>query len=90
MIASFTRSTHGRRRADSANGRYFAPGSRAQHLQFDLEAFAADRLDRAGVANVSRLSACTYARESDFFSFRRATHRGETDYGRELSAIMLV
>jgi len=75
--------------ADSANGRYFAPGSRAQHLQFDLEAFVADRLDRAGVANVSRLSACTYARESDFFSFRRATHRGETDYGRELSAIML-
>lgn len=75
--------------ADSAHGRYFAPGSRVQHHQFDLEAFAADRLHRAGVDNVSRLSACTYARESDFFSFRRATHRGETDYGRELSAIML-
>ena len=41
------------------------------------------------LAKVTRLSACTYAREADFFSFRRATHRGETDYGREISAIVL-
>ena len=35
------------------------------------------------------LDACTYAREDDFFSYRRTTHRKEPDYGRELSAIML-
>jgi YfiH family protein len=75
--------------ADPASARFFAAGSRALHHQFDLEAFTADRLNCAGVDNVSRLTLCTYARETEFFSFRRATHRGESDYGRELSAIVL-
>jgi len=75
--------------ADPANTRFFAAGTRAGHHQFDLEGFVAARLVRAGVANLSRLSTCTYAREAEFFSFRRATHRGEEDYGRELSAIVL-
>lgn len=56
---------------------------------FDLEGYVAERLADAGIATVARLSACTYARESDFFSYRRATHRGENDYGRQVSAIML-
>ena len=75
--------------ADSGNARFFTAGTRAAHHQFDLEAYVAFRLRAAGVANVSRLAACTYARETDFFSFRRATHRGEADYGREISAIVL-
>jgi YfiH family protein len=75
--------------ADAATARFFTAGARAAHHQFDLESYVAQRLTRAGVDNVSRLSACTYAREADFFSFRRATHRGENDYGRELSAIVL-
>jgi len=56
---------------------------------FDLEAYVAERLAKAGIANVERIAACTYAREDDFFSFRRATHRGENDYGRQVSAIVL-
>ena len=56
---------------------------------FDLEAYVAERLAKAGIASVERLAACTYARENDFFSYRRATHRGESDYGRQVSAIML-
>ena len=32
---------------------------------------------------------CTYADEARFFSYRRTTHRGEADYGRLLSAIVL-
>ena len=74
---------------DASNTRFFAAGTRAGHHQFDLEGFVAERLVHAGVANLSRLSSCTYAREAEFFSFRRATHRGEKDYGRELSAIVL-
>jgi len=31
----------------------------------------------------------TYADSELFFSFRRATHRSESDYGRDLSAIVL-
>lgn len=77
------------RSADSANARFFAPGSRPDHHQFDLEGYCAARLKAGGVDKVERLSACTYARSADFFSFRRTTHRGEKDYGREISAIAL-
>jgi YfiH family protein len=74
---------------DTRNAQYFVPSDRAAHLRFDLEGFVANRLRAAGVDRIERLAACTYARPADFFSFRRATHRGETDYGREISAIVL-
>jgi YfiH family protein len=56
---------------------------------FDLEGYVAQRLAQAGIGNVERLGVCTYAREEEFFSYRRATHRGEKDYGRQVSAIVL-
>jgi YfiH family protein len=74
--------------ADSANGRFFAAG-REGHWQFDLEAYVAERLARAGVGAVSALGLDTYADPERFFSFRRATHRGEPAYGRQLSVIGL-
>ena len=74
---------------DAANARFFIPGACPDHYQFDLESFVAERLAKAGLTKVWRHSACTYARENDFFSFRRATHRGERDYGREISVIVL-
>jgi len=76
----------------AANGgfaRFFAAAERPSHLRFDLAGFVADRLAIAGVDRIETLDACTYARPADFFSFRRATHRGENDYGREISAIVL-
>ncbi|MBU6297195.1 MAG: peptidoglycan editing factor PgeF [Alphaproteobacteria bacterium] len=76
-------------RADSANARFFVPNSREGYFRFDLEGYVAFRLDDAGVANVEPLGACTYARADNFYSFRRATHAGEKDYGREISAIAL-
>jgi hypothetical protein len=69
--------------------RFFVPAERPSHLRFDLAGFVADRLAVAGVDRIETLGACTYARPADFFSFRRATHRGESDYGREISAIVL-
>ncbi|MCP3736551.1 peptidoglycan editing factor PgeF [Sphingomonas sp. RP10(2022)] len=71
---------------DAANERFFAPG-RAGHHQFDLEAYVASRLATAGLARVEALGRDTYAEEERFFSFRRATHRGEADYGRQISLI---
>jgi hypothetical protein len=75
--------------SDSMLTRFFVPSDRPEHSRFDLEGFVAQRLEAAGLANVERASACTYAAEDDFFSFRRATHRGEKDYGRQVSAIVL-
>jgi len=42
-----------------------------------------------GLAGIEDLGICTYAGESRLFSFRRATHKGEDDYGRQISAILL-
>lgn len=75
--------------ADADNARFFARSVRAGHWQFDLPAYVAQRLKAAGVESVENFDVCTYEREEEFFSYRRATHRKEPDYGRELSAIML-
>jgi copper oxidase (laccase) domain-containing protein len=71
---------------DPANERFFADG-RAGHHQFDLEAYVAHRLAAAGVRTVEMLGQDTYAQPDRFFSFRRATHAGESDYGRQISII---
>jgi YfiH family protein len=76
------------RAADSNNERFFAPSSRERHAMFDLAGYVAARLDRAGIDHVEDLALCTYA-DPRFFSYRRATHRGEPDYGRHISAIAL-
>lgn len=75
--------------ADPANERFFLFAGKAGHQQFDIEAYVAARLATAGVGRIETLGLDTYAHEDKFFSFRRATHRGEPDYGREISLIGL-
>jgi YfiH family protein len=72
--------------ADPANERFFADG-KPGHFQFDLEAYVAHRLAAAGIRTVETLGLDTYSDESRFYSFRRATHRGEPDYGRQIAII---
>jgi polyphenol oxidase len=71
------------------HARFFIPSDKPEHWRFDLMGFVALKLDDAGIENVARFPVCTYAHEGNFFSFRRATHRGESDYGREISVISL-
>jgi YfiH family protein len=72
--------------ADHGNARFFITGP-ASKPHFDLEAYVVHRLLAAGIGEVEALNLDTYADPDRFFSFRRATHRGEADYGRQLSAI---
>jgi YfiH family protein len=74
--------------ADGENGRYFSPSGREGHALFDLNAYSLDKLKRAGV-ETDHIALCTYAEEETLFSYRRASHRGERDYGRQISAIVL-
>jgi YfiH family protein len=74
---------------EPANARFFAPGASPQKRQFDLPAFVLARLAAAGVAEAEWIGRDTYAEPDLFFSNRRATHQGEKDYGRLLSAIAL-
>ena len=73
---------------DPANERFFSGGA-ADKPHFDLEAYVVHRLLAAGVGEVEALHLDTYADADRFYSFRRATHRGEADYGRQLSVIAL-
>lgn len=73
---------------DEHNDRFFAPGA-AGKPHFDLEAYVAARLASAGVGTVETLGLDTYCDDRRFFSYRRATHRGEADYGRQISLIAL-
>lgn len=74
--------------AASGNSKWFTPSSKLGHSLFDLWGYTLDRLDKAGI-EASCVNLCTYADEELFYSYRRTTHRGEPDYGRQLSAIML-
>ena len=69
--------------------RFFRPGPRRDHPLFDLKGYVAARLDRMGLAGVEVSGHDTVREEALFFSYRRATLRGEPDYGRGLSAIMI-
>ncbi|MCC2978357.1 peptidoglycan editing factor PgeF [Sphingomonas sp. PL-96] len=74
--------------ADPENERFFTD-TREGHAQFDLEAYVVHRLATAGVRRIEALGLDTYADPDRFFSYRRATHRGEPDYGRQIAIIGL-
>lgn len=76
--------------ADAANACYFGPAERVDHWRFDLPGYVRSRLAATGVQHIVDLELCTYAHDAAFYSFRRATHRGEPDYGRQLGAITLL
>ena len=71
---------------DPDNARFFVAGP-SDKPHFDLEAYVVHRLIAAGIDEVEALNLDTYADPDRFFSYRRSTHGGEADYGRQLSAI---
>jgi polyphenol oxidase len=73
---------------DAENDRFFAQGS-SSRPHFDLESYVLHRLARAGVTRIEALGRDTYAAEDSYFSYRRATHRREGGYGRQISLIGL-
>jgi YfiH family protein len=74
---------------DRGNVRHFASAARPGHKMFDLAGYILARLRADGIGLVERLDLCTFTDERRFFSYRRTTHRRETDYGRQISAIAL-
>lgn len=75
--------------ASADHAAYFRPSPKDKHHLFDLPGFVRDRLSDIGVGSIERVGGDTYADEERFFSYRRVTHRGESDYGRQISAICL-
>lgn len=73
---------------DPTNERFFAAG-KPGHAMFDIAAYVAARLAAAGVTRIAIGGQDTYAEAEDYFSYRRACHKGENSYGRQLSVIGL-
>jgi YfiH family protein len=73
---------------DPAHDGFFVAG-RGDRFMFDLEGLVALRLARAGVRHVAALGIDTYPDTARWFSYRRTTHAGEADYGRQISIIAL-
>ena len=71
---------------DPANERFFAAG-KPGHAIFDIAAYVAARLAAAGVTRIAIGGHDTYAEAEDYFSYRRACHKAENSYGRQLSVI---
>jgi polyphenol oxidase len=75
---------------DPASRTFFVAAPRPRHALFDFGGYVAARLRRAGIGAIEDVGLCTYADPERFFSYRRATHRAEDDYGRHVNAIALV
>ena len=71
---------------NEANEGFFTDGP-AGKPHFDLEAYVLARLSAAGLRRIEGLHLDTYADAHRFYSYRRSTHRGEADYGRQISMI---
>lgn len=69
--------------------RFFMPARTPDKFLFDLPGYNASCLSEAGVSKAVIMPHDTYRDEARFFSYRRTTHAGEYDYGRQISAIMI-
>ena len=75
---------------DPAHQLHFQPGVTSDKAMFDLPGFVLARLAASGVTKAAWTGHDTCTNEVLCFSNRRAFKRGEDDFGRMISAIMLV
>lgn len=77
------------REENEANKRFFKESGKPGHFLFNLPAYIGSRLEKAGIGAFTDIARCTYSDEEKFYSYRRATHLNEPDYGRLISAISI-
>ena len=75
--------------ANPSNESFFRPAPRKHYAMFDLAGFIIERLNKLEVGYVEDTEIDTYTSPEEFFSYRRSKHRGERDYGRGLSVVIL-
>lgn len=67
---------------------FFIPSIKPNHFMFNLPQFIIARLKAKSIIHIDNLGLDTYS-DPRFYSYRRMTHRGEPDYGRQLAVIAL-
>jgi copper oxidase (laccase) domain-containing protein len=73
---------------DTANDAFFKKGNREGYPLFDLPGYILQRLKLRGL-NAHSIGFDTCSDEKRFFSYRRATLRGEKEHGTLISVIVL-
>ena len=68
---------------------YFRASVKRDKLLFDFPRAIRTKLEEAGIKRPEIMDRCTFVDRDNFFSFRRATHNQEPDYGRQISLIAL-
>ncbi len=68
------------------HARFFINGKAGKYL-FDLPGFVITALNVEMIHHAEWVKKCTYTFENEYFSYRRATHQNQPDYGRQLSVI---
>ncbi|MES2962049.1 MAG: peptidoglycan editing factor PgeF [Pseudomonadota bacterium] len=74
---------------DEGNKIFFMDGEKAGKHMFDLPSYVEKKLREEGILEIENSGIDTYENEKEFFSYRRSTHRGEVDCGRNISVIVL-
>ncbi len=72
-----------------SNQYYFKPSNKTDYTLFNLRHYVKDRLLKLRLKRVFEIEMDTYTSEREFYSYRRAYHRGELDFGGHLSFIYL-
>lgn len=72
---------------DSENKIFFKNSANPGKYLFDLPAYIDKKLENYGLEKINNCRIDTYKNEESFFSFRRSTHRQESDCGRNVSVI---
>ena len=71
------------------NNKYFKNSVNKGRFLFDLPKYCYEKLIKYGVNKIDDLKIDTYSDEKKFFSCRRALHKGEKNFGCQLSLIKI-
>lgn len=71
------------------NKKFFIDGQRIGHYLFDLPGYVKAKLQKAGIKNIADEEIDTYSNPEKLFSYRRSSHLGEADCGRNISVIQI-
>lgn len=72
-----------------SNEEFFISSNKEGHFMFDLPKYCYSKLENLGLENIKDKEVDTYVNDKTLFSYRRSTHKGEVDSGRNISTIIL-
>lgn len=72
-----------------ANNQFFTAGESEGKLLFDNVGYVKSKLEKKGLVDITIINEDTYTQPDKFYSYRRSCHKGEADYGRQISVICL-